>query len=147
MRIFLTSIALGLLALATPAQAADDALVYEVKSGDTLISLGTKYFVQAADYRVVQKANNIRNDRAIPVGTKLRIERSLLKFRISTAQIASVRGNVLHLARGIQNTAVKGASLGEGSTLKTAGSSFATITLENGSRVSLPSNSDLKILR
>ncbi len=147
MRIFLTSIALGLLALATPAQAADDTLVYEVKSGDTLISLGTKYFVQAADYRVVQKANNIRNDRAIPVGTKLRIERSLLKFRSSTAQIASVRGSVLHLTRGIQNTAVKGASLGEGSTLKTAGSSFATITLENGSRVSLPSNSDLKIVR
>jgi hypothetical protein len=147
MRIYLSSIALGLLALATSAHAADDALVYEVKSGDTLIELGSKYFVQASDYRVVQKANNIRNDRAIPVGTKLRIARSLLKFRSSTAQIASVRGNVLYLMSGAQIAAVKGASLGEGSTLKTAGSSFATITLENGSRVSLPSNSDLKIVR
>ena len=147
MRNFLTSIALGLFALATPAQAADDTLIYQVKSGDTLIELGTKYFVQAGDYRLVQTANNIRNDRAIPIGTKLRIARSLLKFRSSTAQIASVRGNVLHLARGTQNAALKGASLGEGSTLKTAGSSFVTITLENGSRVSLPSNSDLKIIR
>ena len=148
MRIFLTWVALGLLALATPAIAApDDMLVYEVKRGDTLIKLGTAYFVQAGDYRMVRKANNIRNDRAIPVGTKLRIARNLLKFRSSTAQIASVRGNVLHLARGTQNAAIKGASIGEGSTLKTAGSSFATITLENGSRVSLPSNSDLKIVR
>ena len=147
MRILLTTIALGLFALAIPAQAADDTLIYQVKSGDTLIELGTKYFVQADDYLTVQKTNNIRNDRAIPVGTKLRIARRLLKFQSSTAQIASVRGNVLHLARGTQNAAVKGASLGEGSTLKTAGSSFATITLENGSRVSLPSNSDLKIVR
>ena len=148
MRICLTSIALGLIALATPVQAApDDMLIYEVKRGDNLINLGTKYLVQAGDYRVVQKANNIRNNRAIPVGTKLRIARSLLKFRSSTAQIASVRGNVVHLAGGRQNVATNGASLGEGSTLKTAGSSFVTITLENGSRVSLPSNSDLKIVR
>ena len=148
MRILLTSIAMGLLALVSPAQAAsDDSIIYEVKRGDTLIDLATKYFVQAGDYRAVQIANNIRNDRAIPVGTKLRIARSLLKFRSSTAQIASVRGNVVHLTRGTQNAAVKGANLGEGSTLKTAGSSFATITLENGSRVSLPSNSDLKIVR
>ena len=118
-RTFLTSIGLGLLALATPAQAADDALVYEVRSGDTLIVLSRKFLLRAGDYQVVQKANNILNDRVIPVGTKLRIERSLLKFRSSTAQIVSVRGNVFHLTRGTQNAATKGASLSEGSTLRT----------------------------
>lgn len=148
MRIFLTSVALGLLAIATPAQAApDDTLVYEVKRGDTLINLGTKYLVRANDYRLVQQANLIRNDRAIAVGTKLRIARNLLKFNASSATIVSVRGNVAQIVRGTQSGAIKGGSLGEGSTLKTAGSSFATITLENGSRVSLPSNSDLKIVR
>ena len=148
MRIFLTSICLSFLALATPAQAAaDDSIVYEIKRGDTLIALGTKYFVSAGAYRDVQKANAIRNDRAIPVGTKLRIARNLLKFKASSATIASVRGNVVQVVRGTQSTAAKGASLAEGSALKTAGSSFATITLENGSRVSLPSNSDLKIVR
>ena len=147
MRIVLSALALGLSAFASSAQAADDTLIYEIKSGDTLIELGSKYFVQSSDYRVVQTANNIRNDRAIPIGTKLRIARRLLKYRSSTAQIASVRGNVLHLARGTQSAATKGVSIGEGSTLKTAGSSFVTITLENGSRVSLPSNSDLKIIR
>ena len=146
-RIFIVSCVLGLLVVATPARAADDTLVYEMKRGDTLIDLGTKYFVKAGDYRAVQKANNIRKDRAIPIGTKLRIARTLLKFRSSTAQIASVRGDVVQVTRGTQNAAIKGASLGEGSTLRTTGSSFATITLENGSRVSLPSNSDLKIVR
>jgi hypothetical protein len=148
MRIFLTSIALGLLAFATPLQASsDDSIVYEIKRGDTLIALANKYFVRADDYRAVQKANAIRNDRGIPVGTKLRIARNLLKFKASSATIASVRGNVVQVVRGTQSTAAKGASLAEGSALKTAGSSFATITLENGSRVSLPSNSDLKIVR
>ena len=148
MRILLTSVALGLLAFAAPAHAApDDVLVYEVKKGDTLIDLGTKYFARVGDYHIVQKANKIRNDHAIPVGTKLRIARSLLKFRNSTAQIVSFRGNVVHVVRGAQNAVTKGANLGEGSTLRTAGSSFATFTLENGSRISLPSNSDLKIVR
>ena len=74
MRLFLITVAMGLMAQSVPAQAApDDALVYEVKRGDTLINLGTKYFVQAGDYRALQKANNIRNDRAIPVGSKLQI--------------------------------------------------------------------------
>jgi hypothetical protein len=148
MRMIVSSICFAFLAITSPANAAsDDSIVYEVKRGDTLIALGSKYFVRSDDYRAVQKANGIRNDRAIPVGTKLRIARSVLKFRSSAATIISVRGNVVQVARGTQSAAAKGASLGEGTTLKTAGSSFATITLENGSRVSLPSNSDLKIIR
>jgi hypothetical protein len=148
MRILLTSVALGLLAFAAPAQASnDDVLVYEVKKGDTLIGLGAKYFARAGDYHIVQKANNIRNDRAIPVGTKLRIARRLLKAVTSIAEVVSFRGNVVHILDGAQYPVAKGVYLGEGSTLRTAGSSFATFTLDNGSRISLPSNSDLKIVR
>ncbi len=43
--------------------------------------------------------------------------------------------------------ATNGLSVGEGATLRTAGSSFATILLDDGSRISLPSNSEVKIAR
>ena len=148
MRYVLSLFALALLALANPAYAAaDDIVVYEVKRGDTLFALGNKYFVRMADYVSVQKFNRIKHATEIPVGTKIRISRSFLKFQSSVAQIISVRGNVFHTVKGAQIVAIKGGSLGEGSMLQTTNSSFATIVLENGSRVSLPSNSDLRIVR
>jgi hypothetical protein len=148
MRLFLALLFATLFVVATPAKAADDdVIVYTVRSGDTLITLGEKYFAKSGDYAFVQTANGIRNPRAIPIGTKLRIQRKYLKYRSSTARFASVRGNVSLLSGGRSSKAVAGTVIGEGSTVKTAASSFATLSLENGSRVSLPSNSDLKIVR
>jgi hypothetical protein len=127
--------------------AADDAIVYTVKRGDNLITLGKRYLVSKISYRQVQKTNAIRDPNVIAIGTKLRISRNLLKYNSSSAQLVAVRGNVT-VARGGASAAVaKGSTLGEGSTIRTASSSFATLSLENGSRVSLPSNSDLKIVR
>ncbi len=144
MRILMTIIWLALFVAVAPAKAAEeDVIVYQVKRGDTLISLGDKYFARADDYIRVQKANGIRNPHAIPVGTKLRIARSYLKFRSSSARIVAARGNVTMNGAA----APSGTTINEGVTLRTAASSFATISLENGSRVSLPSNSDLKIVR
>jgi hypothetical protein len=147
MRLALALMAIFAVLLASPAQASDDVIVYQVKKGDTLIALGNKYFAKNDDYSRVQKDNGIRDPFAMPVGTKLRIQRKYLKFRTSAARIVSVRGNVSLIAGGRTVAASNGASIGEGSTLKTAASSFATLSLENGSRVSLPSNSDLKIVR
>lgn len=137
-----------MVAIATPPVAAnDDIIIYQVKKGDTLINLGSKYFAKSDDYARVQKENAIRDPKVIPIGKKLRIQRKYLKFRASSAQIVSVRGNVTLLSTGRTSMAATGASLGEGMTLKTGASSFATLSLENGSRIALPSNSDLKIVR
>jgi hypothetical protein len=127
--------------------AAGDDIVYIVKSGDTLIGLGNRYFAHDTDYIGVQKANRISNDRAIPVGTQLRINRKYLKYQASSARLVGVRGNVTLLRAGASSPAANGATLGEGVTVRTAGSSFVTLSLENGSRISLPSNSDVKIVR
>jgi hypothetical protein len=133
---------------AAPAHAAGgDAITYEMKRGDTLISIARKYFTRESDYVVVQKANQIRDPHKIPIGSKLRIARSVLKFQESNARLVSVRGNVTLVKGGTANAASTGATLGEGITVRTGGSSFATLSLENGSRVSLPSNSDLRIVR
>lgn len=147
-RFLLLFVSVAWLATAQSARAAgDDMIVYQVKRGDTLIALGRKYLAHESDYLQVQKANNIRNPYAIPVGTPLRIARALLKFRASDARLVGVRGHVTVLSGGAANAAANGVAIGEGVTLRTAASSFATLSLENGSRVSLPSNSDLRIVR
>jgi hypothetical protein len=134
------------LCLAAPAPAlanANDNIRYTVGRGDTLISFGQKYLIRADDYRTIQRTNRIANPRAIPVGTVLLVPRGLLKYQSSSAQLASVRGNVVAAAR----PAATGQALNEGQMIQTGKGSFASLVLENGSRVSLPSNSQLKILR
>ncbi len=122
------------------AQSGED-IVYSVKSGDTLIDLGQKYLVSANSYRVVQKKNNIRNPRALTIGAKLYIPRSLLKYKSAAARLLSVRGNV-----SVGGTpAAVGQVVGEGATITTAAASFVTLGLGDGSRVSLPSNSSVNI--
>jgi hypothetical protein len=148
MRSLLSTAVLALLASAMPARAAsDEPITYVVKRGDSLASLGEKYFSRESDYLLVQKANKIRNPLAIPVGTRLKIARNVLKFQPSVAKLVAVRGDVVIVRGGSQSAAATGVSLNEGVALRTAGSSFATLTLENGSRISLPSNSDFKIVR
>lgn len=135
-----------LLVAAVPANAADtdDAPVrYVVRKGDTLIRLGDRYLVRAESYKIVQQQNRIANPFAIPVGKVLNIPRSLLKYKPASARLVAVRGQVL---AGRAQASV-GQVLGEGTALSTAGSSFATLLLDDGSRVSLPSNTEIRIRR
>jgi hypothetical protein len=136
------------LMMAMPVKAStDDAILYQVKPGDTLINLGKRYFTKSTDYLTVQKMNGIKDPQFMTIGARLRIARSVLKYQPSIARLIAVRGDVVIIRSGTRSAALSGISMNEGVTLQTAGSSFATLSLENGSRVSLPSNSDLKIVR
>jgi hypothetical protein len=143
------AVALALLAagvaLCAPAHARED-LRYRVARGDTLIAFGQKYLTRPLDYRIVQRANRIANPQAIPIGTILSVPRSLLKYQPSTARLATVRGDVVLLAPGTSQAAT-GQTLGEGQAIQTGRGSSASLLLEDGSRISLPSNSRLKIVR
>jgi len=123
------------------AQNADGSINYKFKSGDTLIDLAQRYFKRDDLYRVVQRQNGIRYPRAIPVGRTIRISRSVLKYKRSTARLVSVRGNVMQNGK----RAKSGDLLNEGAKLSTAGSSYVTLQLDDGSRVSMPSNSSMTI--
>ena len=132
-------------ALSTPAaNASDDDIGYTVRSGDTLIGLAKLYLIKPDSYQQVQRYNAIKDPLAIPVGRVVQFPRDALKYIPATAKLLSVRGRVL-----VNNSAnaVAGQILREGSRLATAESSFATILLDNGSRLSLPSNSDIRITR
>lgn len=120
---------------------------YQFKRGDTLIELAQKYFRKLSDYRIVQKLNRIRDPHRISVGKKVAIPFHLLKYRKSQANLSAFRGNISIAAMGKTLEPVKGMSLDEGIQLSTAAGSFLTMQLEDGSRVSMPSNSKIRITR
>ena len=137
------------LGFAAPSSANDDAPIkYVVRAGDNLITLGDRYFRNAQSYKIVQQLNRIADPHTIPVGKILNIPRSVLKFRPANAKLISVRGQVLAGTSAAALAPVTvGQSLREGAALATSASSFATLQLDDGSRVSLPSNSDVRIRR
>ena len=120
-----------------------DTITYTMKRGDTLIGIADRHFTRPADYKQVQSLNAIRNPYAIATGKVIRIPRNLLKYRAIAITIASARGPVT------MNTAParSGLSVVEGATLRTGAQGFASLSFDNASRVSLPSNSTLIVRR
>ncbi|MFN3452670.1 MAG: LysM peptidoglycan-binding domain-containing protein, partial [Sphingorhabdus sp.] len=121
----------------------DGSITYKVKSGDTLLGLAERYLVSRDRYKIVQRQNKIANPRAVPVGTVISIPRTLLKLKPAVAKIISVRGQV----NAGTGSATVGQTVSEGIVISTGPSSFATMQLADGSRISLPSNSDVRIRR
>lgn len=135
---------LPILFFAPTASATDDAPIrYSVRKGDNLISLGDRYFRDSRSYKIVQRQNRIADPHAIPIGKVITIPRNLLKYRPANAKLISVRGQVLTGTVA----AVVGQNLQEGREISTGPSSFATMLLDDGSRISLPSNSNIRIRR
>ncbi len=139
---WISAFALFVIAPALHAQSTqNDDIKYTVKSGDTLIGLAQRYFIRINSYKIVQQKNRIANAYALPIGKTILIPRSVIKYTLSQARVLSVRGNV----NSGNGPVTAGQVFAEGAQLTTAPSSFLTLGLGNGSRVSLPSNSGLRI--
>lgn len=133
--------------LAAQSTSNDTRVEYQFKRGDTLIQLARKYFRKPSDYIVVRQINRIRDPRQISIGKKLLIPFHVLKYRKSEANLSAFRGNITIATKGQQQTPVKGLDIIEGSQLTTAAGGFLTLQLEDGSRVSMPSNSKVRVTR
>ncbi len=142
----LTLLLVGVFVMGAPLSASsseDESVTYKMKPGDTLIGLAEKFMLSRDGYKIVQKQNGIANPHAVPVGKTISIPRNVLAFKLADARFVAVRGTVLAAAK----QAVVGQNLREGATISTGPSSFATLALSDGSRVSLPSNSDVRVRR
>ncbi|MFT5329111.1 MAG: hypothetical protein ACI9TB_001686 [Parasphingorhabdus sp.] len=128
-------------------QSESEQISYVFKRGDTLFSLADDYLRQWSDYAAVQRINRIANPHRIPPGKTLRIPVYLLKYRASQAKLSAFRGDVSISAGGRSLAPVRGMNIGEGGQIKTAERSFLTLELADGSRISLPSNSQVRITR
>ena len=124
-----------------------DEIIYTIRDGDTLIGLGQKYFVSPTAYQQVERANGLTNANRLRVGSKIRIPTNLLKFSRLSATVISVRGaaSVIRAGRSIP-LELRG-KVAEGDIVETGVDGYLTLQLEGGSRMALPSNARVRVVR
>lgn len=126
---------------------AEPPVSYVVKPGDTLIGLGKAYLNRASDYRQVQKANGVQEPRRLRPGSRLNIDPNLLKSTPIAATLSAFTGPVQIETNGQRTPARVGMPLSEGQWIITGPGAFATFELEDASRVTLPSNTRVRIAK
>lgn len=129
--------------LISPPPPAEPPVVYTARKGDNLYNLALHYMHRLSDYRIVQMLNHVRDPRRIPIGTRLLIPRPLLKSDPLQARIIAFRGAATIDGRG----ATIGANVGEGGRLQTGVNAFLSISLADGSTITLPSQSVIRVER
>jgi hypothetical protein len=127
--------------------AESDTIDYTFKRGDSLYTVGNRYFSNTAAYAYVSQYNRIKNPRAIVPGTVIAIPRRYIKSRLLDGQILSFRGDGSLEQGGIVSKPVIGAKVTEGMILQTAEDGFMTLGLSNGSRITIPSKSRIKVAK
>jgi hypothetical protein len=139
----------GAAAAADPGRrpAAEPPETYQVRRGDTLYVLAEKYLNRRSDFRRVQRANRVADPRRLPTGRALQIPSELLRTEPITAQLVAFRGVVAVTGPGAAQPVARGMPIREGHRLETGPNAFLTVELPDGSRVTLPSNSRLRVQR
>ncbi len=125
----------------------DPPVSYVVQRGDTLIGLGRNYLRKPGDYRQVQTANQISRPTAMPVGKTLVIAPGLLKTTPIDARLSAFSGRVEVETNGQRALAQAGMTIQEGQRIITGPGAFATFEMEDASRVTLPSNTAMRVVR
>jgi len=120
---------------------------YVVQPGDTLIGLGRSYLRKPSDYRQVQTANQISRPKAMPAGKTLIIASNLLKTTPIAARLSALSGQVEIETNGQRAPARAGVAIHEGQRIITGPGAFATFEMEDASRVTLPSNTTVRVER
>jgi len=125
----------------------DAPVAYVVKPGDTLIGLGRAYLNRPGDYRAVQKTNRVQQPRRLRPGSQLNIDPNLLKSTPIAASLSAFSGPVFIETDGQRTAARVGMGLAEGQAVVTGPNAFATFEMEDGSRITLPSNTRVRVTR
>jgi hypothetical protein len=128
-----------------PARAidSDPPVSYTVRNGDNLYNLALHYMRRLDDYRVVQRLNRVRDPYRVLVARTLLIPRSLLKSDPLEAKVIAFRGSTSINDR----PGALGMTLGEGGRIRTGANAFLSIALADGSTITLPSQSVIRIER
>jgi hypothetical protein len=123
-----------------------DQITYYAQAGDTLSSIAQKLTARSANGIALGKFNRIDKDSNIPIGAAIVIPASLLPDEPNEGKIVAFSGRVsATAANGAAIAIAPGSIVREGAQLETGGNSFLTLALADQSRLSLPSNSRIKL--
>lgn len=128
-------------ALTDSAAAREGEYLHLLEGGDTLIGLGRRYLVDPAQWPQLQRLNQVREPRRLPIGKGLRIPLRLMRLQPVPAAVLAARG-------GVQGTSV-GASGGQvldaGGELVTDADGSVSLRLVDGTVLRLRGNSRLRL--
>ena len=123
-----------------------NAITYYAQQGDTLISIANKYTEKSSNWISIGKLNKIANDRAIPIRTGITIPFNLLRELPIQAKVIAYAGQS---TVGLDPTSAQAVAVGtvvrEGTIITTSKNGFVTLELPDNSRISIPSNSQIKL--
>ncbi|WP_052730354.1 FecR family protein [Sphingomonas sp. SRS2] len=125
------------------AQRVEAPVAYQVRPGDTLIALSTKYLTRKEDYQAVQQLNQVKDPYRLPIGATLMIPAELLRIELVDGVISSFRGAVTVDGQ----PAAVGMMVRQGMKVETGADAFVTVKLPDGSTISLPSQSRIHVQR
>lgn len=121
-------------------------VTYYAMQGDTPTSIAKRYTTSPNNWMVLTKRNKIQNDRAIPIGTAILIPVELLPEEASEARVYALAGQVLYRTpQGQESELGLQAKVHEGGIISTGKNGFLTLALSDDSRLSIPSNTQIKL--
>ncbi|MGZ5781566.1 MAG: FecR domain-containing protein, partial [Burkholderiaceae bacterium] len=121
-------------------------ITYITRAGDTLSSIAQQLTTKVENWVAIGKVNQISTDTNIPIGTAIVIPATLLPDEPSEAKVVALSGNIVaKTADGEPATISLGAKITEGMQIDTGNNSFLTLALPDASRISVPSNSRIKL--
>ena len=122
--------------------------VYTVQPGDHPWNIAQQFLKGASYAQQLSRLNRIANDRRVQPGTQLRIPSEWLKLQSSRVRILAVYGDTLVLSgAAASHAAVEGQALPAGSSLRTGARSGATLEFEDGSRVLVRQETELRLVQ
>ncbi|MGZ3159231.1 MAG: FecR domain-containing protein, partial [Burkholderiaceae bacterium] len=123
-------------------------ITYITRAGDTLSSIAQQLTTKVENWVALSKVNNIGTDTNIPIGTAIVIPATLLPDEPSEAKVVALSGNIVaKTADGTPMAISLGAKITEGMQIDTGNNSFLTLSLPDASRISVPSNSRIKLAK
>ncbi len=125
---------------------AQDQIEYTVRAGDNLYQIASRYLVRQADYREVQRINRVADPLRLPVGSRLRVPLRLLRTEPLQARILAARGTVTLESGGAPIRPTAGLAVMPGAVLETGADGFIGLALSNGSQVSLPTRTRVRLV-
>lgn len=123
-------------------------LVYYASEHDTLTTIAKKFTDKVSHWEAIGKLNQVGNDRAIPIGSKIIIPVALLSEEPMQAVVVALAGsNTETPLKGQERALALGDKLNEGSVISTGKNGFLTLELADATRISLPSNSQVALAK
>jgi hypothetical protein len=125
---------------------AGTSVTYYTIEGDTLSLIAARLTDRPANWMEIGRINQIRSETSIPVGTAIRIPAALLPDQQAEGKVVALSGQVTAIAADGKRTPLRMAGkIHENVRVETGPGSFVTLALAGGSRLSLPSNSQVSL--